>query len=247
MTTVSFGSGAPGGTLFPLCVMGALVGYLFADAAALALDLPTEFVNNFVVLGIAGLFASVVRAPVTGVVLAFELTGSLDALLSVSIVSIISYVVANLTRTDPFYEHLLGNLLKSVSPAEKSAPSGQRAATGEKALHTVTVGAGSDVDGLALADVDWPDGVRVVLVTRAGTDITPTGGTRLMALDEVILMTDAATDNDGFQRARQMLGSSLESDWQPRSSRVRAAIGDLASRTSPTPDDEPKPRGSDRA
>jgi hypothetical protein len=226
--------------------MGALVGYLFADGATLATGLPTEFIPNFLVLGIAGLFASVVRAPVTAVVLAFELTGSLDALLSVTIVSIISYVTANLTQTDPFYEHLVGNLLGSIHRtqafnAEKSD------ASGEKALHTVTVGAGSDVDGLALADIDWPDGVRVVLVTRAGTDITPTGGTRLMALDEVILMTDAATDSDGFQRARQMLGSSLESDWQPRSSRVRAAIGGLASRASSTPDDEPKPRGSDRA
>ena len=236
LTTISFGSGAPGGTLFPLCVMGALVGYLFADGATFATGLPTEFIPNFLVLGIAGLFASVVRAPVTAVVLAFELTGSLDALLSVSIVSIISYVSANLTQTDPFYEHLVGNLLDGIRKT-KAFNAEKSDASGEKALHTVTVGADSAVDGLTLADIDWPRGVRVVLVTRAGTDITPTGDTRLMALDEVILMTDAATDDDGFLRARQMLAGSLDGGWEPRSSRIRAALSDLAS----------KSKGSDRS
>ena len=58
-----------------------------------------------------------------------------------------------------------------------------------------------------------------------------------MALDEVILMTDAATDDDGFLRARQMLAGSLDGGWEPRSSRIRAALSDLAS----------KSKGSDRS
>ena len=92
-TAVCFGSGAPGGTLFPLVVLGALVGGIFASACGGLVGLEPWFFSNFVALGVAGLFSGVVRAPVTAVVLVFELTGSLDALLSVSIVSIVISIV----------------------------------------------------------------------------------------------------------------------------------------------------------
>ena len=57
-------------------------------------------------LGIAGMFASVIRAPICAAVLAFELTGTLDSLLAVSIVAIVSYLCANACRVDGFFEHL---------------------------------------------------------------------------------------------------------------------------------------------
>ena len=118
-TNVSFASGAPGGTLFPLVVMGALSGAIFSSVVGLFTGNATAYMNSFIVLGVAGLFASVVRAPVTAVVLVFELTGSLDALLATSVVSIISYVTANMLKVDPFYEHLYANL---VGASDGGAP-----------------------------------------------------------------------------------------------------------------------------
>lgn len=233
-TAVSFGSGAPGGTLFPLCVMGALCGYLFADGAVLAMGLPTEFIPNFVVLGIAGLFASVVRAPVTAVVLAFELTGSLDALLSVSIVSMLSYVMANLMRVDPFYEHLLARLV-GVTPREESA-SGR---PGEKILHTICVGAGARVDGKRISDVAWPEGVRAVLVTRAGEDIIPTGETALMSLDEVLLIMDSENEDEAYAKVWSLFASSLTSNWTPKSSAIRARASSLIAESAARHDRRP--------
>lgn len=88
------------------------------------------------------------RAPVTAVVLVFELTGSLDALLSVTIVSILAYVVANLLRVDPYYEHLLADLL-GVTPDDPSL-TGE---AGEKVLKTVYVGAGSRLEGKLVSEV----------------------------------------------------------------------------------------------
>ena len=69
--------------------MGMLTGALYGSVLSNVTGMQDMFVINFMALGIAGIFSSVVRAPVTGVVLAFELTGSMSALLSVSIVSII--------------------------------------------------------------------------------------------------------------------------------------------------------------
>ncbi|MCH4084180.1 MAG: ClC family H(+)/Cl(-) exchange transporter [Olsenella sp.] len=218
-TTLCFGSGAPGGTLFPLCVMGALFGCLFGKLSVSFLGLPPEYLNNFIVLGIGGLFASVVRAPVTAVVLSFELTGSLDALLSVSIVSILSYVTANLLRVDPFYEHLLARLLGNMGPSKPS-----RLQEGEKTLETFVVGAGSPAEGKTIAEVSWPNSVRVVLIDRAGKEVIPTGKVKLEALDSLLLIMNTEGHDETQDQLWQLLGSSLTSNWRPKSSRVRKSL-----------------------
>ena len=219
-TTLCFGSGAPGGTLFPLCVMGALLGCLFGRLAVSYLGLPSVFVTNFIVLGIGGLFASVVRAPVTAVVLAFELTGSMDALLSVSIVSILSYVTANLLQVDAFYEHLLGRLLGNMGRKDPDRLDG----SGEKCLQNFVVGAGSECEGKLIRDIAWPESVRVVLIDRAGEEVVPTGSVKLQALDNLLLILDANKQDEVRERLWQMLGSSLTSNWRPKSSRLRRKI-----------------------
>ena len=204
-TAVCFGSGAPGGTLFPLVVLGGLVGGAFS-VVAMRLGLPPLFCPNFVALGVAGLFAGVVRAPVTAVVLVFELTGSLDALLSVTIVSILAYVVSSLTAVDAFYEHLLSGLLGTTRPKGVA-----EAVEGEKDLGSVRVGAGSRLEGMRVRDVPWPDGVRVLIVERAGQRLVPTGDTVLLASDELLYIASSGTLADaslklslmGEQRVRE--------------------------------------------
>ncbi len=190
-TALCFGSGAPGGTLFPLVVMGGLVGAVFSVCGTAFGISEHAFFPNFVALGVAGLFSGVVRAPVTAVVMVFELTGSLDALLSVSIVSILAYVTSSLTKTDAFYDHLLAGLIGVSS--DDSSVSGL---SGEKDLGHVRVGAGSRLEGLLVREVPWPDGVRLLLIERAGRDVVPTGETRLCAADELLFIvgTEAAGD-----------------------------------------------------
>ena len=190
-TAICFGSGAPGGTLFPLVVMGGLVGAVFSVCGTEFGISEHAFFPNFVALGVAGLFSGVVRAPVTAVVMVFELTGSLDALLSVSIVSILAYVTSSLTKTDAFYDHLLARLIGVSS--DDSSVSGL---SGEKDLGHVRVGAGSRLEGLLVREVPWPDGVRLLLIERAGRDVVPTGETRLCAADELLFIvgTEAAGD-----------------------------------------------------
>ena len=226
-TTLCFGSGAPGGTLFPLCVMGSLCGALFAVAATNCMGLPGIFVTNFIVLGIGGLFASVVRAPVTAVVLAFELTGSLDALLSVSIVSIIAYVTANLLHVDPFYEHLFARLIgaQPVGPRAggpqkaggdaTACPGGTSSHTDEKILQTHVVGAGSQAEGRLVRDVSWPHGARIVIIERAGQEVLPTGDTRLEASDSLVFIISSSDEYAAETDLRKLLRGSLESKRTP--------------------------------
>lgn len=95
-SAVSFGSGAPGGIFFPLLVLGGFIGGTFATVGVQFFGLDAMYINNFVLLAMAGYFAAIVRAPLTGIILIFEMTGSLSQMLSLSIVSIVAYIVATL-------------------------------------------------------------------------------------------------------------------------------------------------------
>ena len=75
----------------------------------------------------AGYFTAVVRAPLTGIILIFELTGSLSQMLSLSVITIVAYITAMLMKSEPIYESLLGRILEG-----KQIP--QESEEGEKVL-----------------------------------------------------------------------------------------------------------------
>lgn len=204
-TSFSFGSGAPGGTLFPLVVLSMLVGELYGVIVTQMFGMPNSYATNFVVMAVAGMFASVIQAPVTGVVLAFELTGNLDALLSVSIVSITSYAIVRSLHVDAFYEHLLANLL-GASPRKHDAVG----LAGEKVLHTYHVGANSMLDGKRIRDIVWPKTVRIVSISRAGLDIIPRGEVRLYAMDELLLLMSVEDEFESQRWAHNVARGALQ-------------------------------------
>ena len=112
-SAVSFGSGAPGGIFFPLLILGALLGAVFAMTGAEFFGLDPMYINNFVLLGMTGFFTAIVRAPLTGIILLFEMSGSISQMLSLSIVSVTAYIVATLMRSESIYDSLLKRILKA--------------------------------------------------------------------------------------------------------------------------------------
>lgn len=196
-TGVCFGAGTPGGTLFPLVIMGALAGAIFGTSATRALGMSPDFVMNFMVLGIAGMFAGAIRAPVTAVVLAFELTGSLEQLLSLAIVSVIAYVTANLLQVDAYYEHLLARLL-GTSTDETHEHWGSHG----RQLHSYVVEAGCTASGKLISQIAWPERTLVVSVRRHGNELVPRGSTRLLEGDRILVLLDerAGDESERFVR-----------------------------------------------
>ncbi|GHV57329.1 hydrolase acting on acid anhydrides in phosphorous-containing anhydrides [Deltaproteobacteria bacterium] len=116
---VSFASGAPGGIFFPLLVLGAIMGAVFGLAATRWLGLDQALFVNFVCLAMAGFFAAIVRAPITGVLLLTEMTGSLEHLLPFALVSITAYITADALHSEPIYDSLLADLTR---PARVGSP-----------------------------------------------------------------------------------------------------------------------------
>lgn len=111
-TMICFCSGAPGGIFFPLLVLGALSGGILGGSACALLGLPEASMITFLLLGMVGMFSGIVRAPITGVILVAEMSGSLTQFLGLVVVSAVSALVANMLGSKPIYDELLENMLR---------------------------------------------------------------------------------------------------------------------------------------
>ena len=211
-SAVSFGSGAPGGIFFPLLVLGGFIGGAFGNAAVEWLGLDPMFVSNFIALAMAGYFAAIVRAPITGIVLIFEMTGSLNQMLSLSVVSIVAYIVATMLGSEPIYESLLDRLWAKVKKAEteagsfskRKAPDEPHTVRRQKVLAEYGIRHTSPADGKMISEIDWPDNCLLVAIQRGEKEIIPKGKTRLQAGDIIVTMTDERDEVYVYERLEKI-------------------------------------------
>ncbi|MBP5517081.1 MAG: chloride channel protein [Bacteroidales bacterium] len=90
--------GGVGGTFGPTLFMGGIFGFVVARSSnLLGLDLPE---TNFVLVGMAGLMAGVMQAPLTAIFLIAEITGGYTLLMPLIITSVISY--ATIRMFEPY-------------------------------------------------------------------------------------------------------------------------------------------------
>ncbi|MGA3007567.1 MAG: chloride channel protein, partial [Opitutaceae bacterium] len=106
LTMVSYGSGSAGGIFAPLLVIGALGGLAVGRAAHHVTPAWAGHPEVFAVLGMGALLTSIVRAPLTGIVLMIELTGEYNYMLPLLISCFAAYGVAEAMNDAPIYEAL---------------------------------------------------------------------------------------------------------------------------------------------
>lgn len=180
-----FGSGAPGGIFFPLLVLGSYIGAIYGKGMIAAFDLPDTLIYNFIILAMAGFFAAIVRAPITGVVLIAEMTGTLEHLISLLAVSIVAYVIANELHSAPIYDSLLEGILK------KCGKEPQVEYPEDKVLAHFVVQCGSKLEGKTIGQiVDWPKQCLIVAIQRGEKELIPRGLTRLRNGDQLVVLSD---------------------------------------------------------
>lgn len=90
-TSATNGGGGTGGVFAPTLFLGCIAGFIFSytlNQLGYTVYLPQE---NFALMGMAGVMAGVMHAPLTGTFLIAELTGGYDLFLPLMIVSLASY------------------------------------------------------------------------------------------------------------------------------------------------------------
>lgn len=105
-TVMSYGSGGAGGIFAPSLFIGATLGGAFGwlDNWALGHDEP---IGAFALVGMGAVFAGVLRAPITSVLIIIEMTGGYSLIVPLMIANMTSYVLARAWRPTPTYEALL--------------------------------------------------------------------------------------------------------------------------------------------
>jgi len=120
LTVICFSTGVPGGIFAPMVALGTILGIWFADFVPRAMPAFDVDAGVFMVAGAGAFFAATVRAPVTGIVLAAELTGNFDLILPVAITCISATLAAHALGGRPIYTVLLGRTLEADARASGS-------------------------------------------------------------------------------------------------------------------------------
>ncbi|MCR4429825.1 MAG: ClC family H(+)/Cl(-) exchange transporter [Tepidanaerobacteraceae bacterium] len=183
-TMISYGSGVPGGIFLPLLVIGALVGDVYGTFIVNVLHIDPGYVKNFIVLAMAGYFSAIVKAPITGGILITEMTGSFVHLLALTLISLTSYLTADLLNGQAIYDLLLDRILDEKKKRQIVSGSDR------KVLMEIPVCVGSELDGKRIRDVEWDPHCLLVSINRGTTEIIPRGYTRIYPGDYLVVLAD---------------------------------------------------------
>jgi len=110
----SYAAGAPGGLFAPIILLGAASGALFAALVNHMLPNAGLSLSACAIVGMGALFTACVRAPLTGILLAIEMTGRADLALGLLGASLMAMLVAMLLQSEPIYESLKRRMLSQV-------------------------------------------------------------------------------------------------------------------------------------
>jgi CIC family chloride channel protein len=118
-TVFSYSSGGAGGIFAPSLFVGAMLGGVFGYIDVAVFQHEDRQLGAFALVGMGAVFAGVVRAPITSVLIIFEMTGGYGLVLPLMLANMTSYVLARRFRPTPIYEALLaqdGVVLPHASP-----------------------------------------------------------------------------------------------------------------------------------
>jgi CIC family chloride channel protein len=106
-TVCSYGSGGAGGIFAPALFMGAMLGGAVGYLDVAVFHHPADSIGAFAVVGMGAVFAGIVRAPMTSILIIFEMTGGYGLVLPLMIANMSAFALARHWRHTPVYEALL--------------------------------------------------------------------------------------------------------------------------------------------
>jgi chloride channel protein, CIC family len=106
-TATCYASGNAGGIFGPSLFIGAMLGGGIGSVAHAWLPEVTGSAGAYALVGMGAAFAGIVRAPMTSVIMIFEITRDYSIIVPVMIANLLSYFIAQRLQPKPVYEALL--------------------------------------------------------------------------------------------------------------------------------------------
>ena len=152
-TSCTLGSGSPGGSFFPAVFLGAMLGGAFGHLAQTALPGIVSSPNAYAAVGMGAVAAGATLAPLTGVLMMFELTGSYQIVLPLLVACGAAAAVV---------QGLLGGSIYTISARGRGVILGQDGAS----LRELSVAQALDRVPVISADLSLEDLSRLVTSTQ---------------------------------------------------------------------------------
>jgi CIC family chloride channel protein len=124
-TVWSYASGGAGGIFAPALFIGGMLGGAVGTLDVMIFHHSTDTIAAFALVGMGAVFAGIIRAPITSVLIIFEMTGSYGLILPLMIANMSAYALARQWRSVPIYEALLaqdGVVLPHGKPTVQAGP-----------------------------------------------------------------------------------------------------------------------------
>ncbi|MET3557864.1 H+/Cl- antiporter ClcA [Streptococcus rupicaprae] len=148
LSMLSYGSGLPGGIFLPILALGSVLGLLIGTGLTALGLVAVEDLPLFIVLGMAGYFGAISKAPLTGIILVTEMVGDMHHLMPLGLVTLSAYIVMDLLNGAPIYEAMLERILPD-----------HMAETSKATFIEIPVSA--KISGRRVTDLNLPEGVLI--------------------------------------------------------------------------------------
>jgi CIC family chloride channel protein len=122
--TTSYASGNAGGIFGPALFIGAMVGGVVGTIAHHLFPAFTATPGAYALVGMGAVFAGIVRAPMTSVVMIFEMTQDYAVIVPLMIANLVSLFIASQLQHEPIYEALA--VQDGIHLPKRRHPRGQR-------------------------------------------------------------------------------------------------------------------------
>ncbi|MCD8295384.1 MAG: chloride channel protein [Clostridia bacterium] len=192
--------GVPCGAFIPMLTIGAGLGAIMSVLFK-SWGMDPSFCDFIVIVCMSVFFTTCVRAPITGVVMIFELTGQFTNLLPAVIAIVIAYYLGKAFHMNPIYEKLLDQFIEEEHLYEKQ----------QKYRFTLKVMPGSVIDGSTVRSIIWPTNSLVTALRFPdGTSMVPDGETVLNAGDVIDVESETNDEHSFLQYLAELAGDHPE-------------------------------------
>ncbi len=122
-TAVAYASGNAGGIFGPSLFIGAMLGAAVGHGAHALAPMHTAGAGAYALVGMGAVFAGVVRAPMTSVIMIFEMTRDYSIIVPLMVTNLIAFFIARQLQREPIYEalahqdgiHLPGSAMRATN------------------------------------------------------------------------------------------------------------------------------------
>jgi len=102
-TCITLGSGGSGGIFAPTLFMGAMIGGAFGHFMGLLFPEITGPCGAYALVGMAAFFGGAAHAPISAIIILFEMTGDYSIILPIMLTTVISTLVSQSISIESIY------------------------------------------------------------------------------------------------------------------------------------------------